>query len=1225
MRILPQLYVRKYTDQQWLDRTTPGVDIPAQVREGETNDWVLLDLYPSEPVVMTSRVQDVTEPTIAASGYSQTFRIPNTNSNGRFFQAVFNVNATYFDPSKKCQAYINDNGTFFMYGCIQLSKVYFNDHAQNVEYEITFFGETSDFASQIGISTQGFLKDLNFSPYNHEKTYYNVVRSWNQNLSGDGDESQPGDILYPLIEWGYGYTGSGANAVPVQPTLSVGGSKSFTSSAHALRLQQMKPCLRLRAIWDTIFRSTEYTYESAFLDSDEFKDLYVISDSVARPEVGETVGFKANNVNGFMYTSGMSDKKISLQTPAIYDYGANYNFDTNVFRVSVQGNYEFTLTAEYEFINPDQSDGSQYATFSLKGGGGTFTYTSSDPVYYDPGLSNGTIQLTTNTFPFVVGQDFSFYFHSYGVGKIYISSLSVQMTSLPSAKSVDMSNFFQPNIKQIDFMRSVVERFKLVFVPDKERPKHFNIVPWNVWIQQGSVKDWSAKVNGNVDFKVTPLFQTQTRFKTYKDDEDADYLNFNWQQAYKQTYGQLNLDSGIEVIKGTSEVKGIFAPMPIAPIGYSGPADPGNANYIAAQKFLIPHIAKDTVSNDGPGKREPIQPKLRLAWYNGLCGVTGPGSTTSTTWYLATTLLGDPGDYAAQGKIPLMSAYYKNPWDGNNPFLLDWSVANEVPWLTTEEFPTNPSGQTSFNNFNRYWKKWYAATYGDQVQDLNTGMIDYDYSMLLECEFILNYEDIKRLNFNDFIFVKDAYYLINQITYPLNGQTNSCKAQLFKINNLGVYLPTPFSPIAGVCYSADSICSAVCCDDTSSSVILYTNNPDAIGINTRFYVDITGTVLASPGYYKIDDTTYTVGVNGIVTAEIANSSAECTCVPTLYSKVLCYEAPTIDFCLACCCLGTSATYWMADASSTWYTNPKLYTTEAGTYAVTDGWYSDGTHYIKIQGGINVQNGTCTSCDCAALTLKPYGCCYDATEKCKAVCCFADNSQTFYGNGATLATSTFLYKDIVSTPAINGWYWDGTSAVQVTGGAGAITTVSTGTSCIPCFSEAIPVYFGYTNSGGDVVGTFTLQKSFDLSSWVTVQDFNLATIGTPYNYTGGVQPGTYIKGTFSYTPTSQPNTLVVKNQVNGAVINTSTTNPKTYATSATSSIATNFAYNLTISASPYDCTLGDGSATKCVAPSCIIDTNVTLTEDTLFCCDPVIVNEGDTLQILGATGTVSGNC
>ena len=69
----------------------------------------------------------------------------------------------------------------------------------------------------------------------------------------------------------------------------------------------------------------------------------------------------------------------------------------------------------------------------------------------------------------------------------------------------------------------------------------------------------------------------------------------------------------------------------------------------------------------------------------------------------------------------------------------------------------------------------------------------------------------------------------------------------------------------------------------------------------------------------------------------------------------------------------------------------------------------------------------------------------------------------------------------------------------------------------------------------------------------------------------------------------------------------------------------FNYNLSLTAAGYDCALSNGTATKCSPTSCIIDTNVTLVADVTFCCDPVIVNQGDTLEILGATGTVNGNC
>lgn len=1210
MRSQPQLWVRKYTDTQWNALLELGT---AGIRPNETNDWVLLDLYPTQPIQMTLRVQNITEPTVAASPYSQTFRIPNTAPNGRFFQSAFNVNATYYDPSKKAQAYININGEFFSAGCIQLMNVYFSDDTQKVEYDITFFGETSDFASQIGITNQGFLQNLDFNKYGHQKNYSNIVRSWDASPGRGlaGNNSEPGDILYPLIEWGYNYTGSGANTVPSLPTLSIGATgTSFTNSATPLRQSQMKPCLRLKAIWDSIFETTEYTYTSDFLESEEFTRLYVVSDSVARAEVNEGIGFVATSNVGRIFGD-----RVRLDSPAILDLAGNYDFNTQLFKVGVAGNYVFKFTAQYNFLFGSPVSG-DYVTFALKTPAGD-TIVARPGYFYDTDPNGSLVIEVGFGFDFFAGQQF--YFSIVPVtassSDILWDTITIQTVEVPGEDQIDMKNYFPPNIKQIDFLRSIITQFKLVFVPDRERTKHFNIYAWKDWVGTGEVKDWTRKLNSKVDIKSTPLFQTQSRFLTYKNEEDADYLNYNFQQAYKQTYGQNNLDSGIEVIKGTNEIKTIFASMPIAPIGYGTGATAGQIE--KANTFLIPHLAKDTSTNDGPGKREPIQPKLRLAWYNGLCGITGPNSSqASTSWYLQLSPTGVEG--AAQPKIPLLSAYFPNPWS-DGAYLLDW---RESPVYWDKTLTGNPQVFSTINNFNRYWARWYDAAYGSDVIDQITGYTDFDYSTILECEFILDSQDVELLKFNDLIFVKDAYYLVNSIQFALNGEDDKCKAQLFKLNNLGVFLPTENIAIPNICYNGTIPCSAVCCDGNSQNVTVYTSNGN-LEFNSRVYGNIAGNTYAPAGYYKQGGWVYEINDNGLIIQQSSIASFECVCVPELSSIELCYEVPDVDKCLACCCRGDNKTVWVPNVA-TWYNSDQLYGNAIGSFGAPVGWYSDGTNYVKWTGA-NVQEGTC-ACNCDAYDLYSFGCCYDATVKCKAVCCFADNALYFYGNESTLATSTFLYTDTIQTPAANGWYWDGTSAVQVTGGAGAITTVSDSTGCYPCSVALVPIYFAYQNTGGAVVGTFDLSYSFDLATWVNLQSFDLATLGTAYNYTGGVPPNTYTRGAFSYTPTGIPRTFTVTNTADGSVITTSNTNPKSFSTlSQAVAGETIFSYNLSLSASEYDCTLLDGRATKCVTDACLIDTNVTLVEDVTFCCDPVFVTQGNTLEILGATGTINGNC
>ena len=86
-----------------------------------------IDLYKTEPIKLTKSVQSLTDPTATTSTFSRTFRVPSTNSNGQYFKAVFNVNATDYDATQTADAYINVNGTYFIGGNVWLLNVFRND------------------------------------------------------------------------------------------------------------------------------------------------------------------------------------------------------------------------------------------------------------------------------------------------------------------------------------------------------------------------------------------------------------------------------------------------------------------------------------------------------------------------------------------------------------------------------------------------------------------------------------------------------------------------------------------------------------------------------------------------------------------------------------------------------------------------------------------------------------------------------------------------------------------------------------------------------------------------------------------------------------------------------------------------------------------------------------------------------------------------------------------
>ena len=1245
MKRQPQLYVRKY---------------------GET-EWVLLDLYDAEPIKMNLRVQDVTDPTASVSSYSQTFRVPNTTPNGIFFQQVFNVNQTFFDPSKKAQAYINDNGEFYINGNVTLLNVYVNESAGGIEYEISFMAETSDFASQIGVENKGFLTDLDFTQYNHDLNYQNVVGSWYGNLF-------QGDVLYPLIEWGYGYTGSGQNTSPIQPTISVGAAKSFTSSLNALRIEQLKPALRVKAIWDAIFANTDYTYESDFLGTnttgaayqpasakDFFMNLYVVADAQARAELTNSIGWKGNGSSIYLtsstqgYGGSLAGEQIRIDSES-YDYGNNFNLTPNLngqeFTISAEGDYSFRFVGNYNSSYGAPISGSPTLIFSL------VDSETGDPIpgaqdYYDiaPNTSNGPIDVTLNYYfgQLYLGKKIKFFVKLVGVNLqnpdpwnpnnfyFYVDIFNYTISTIGVPTKVNPSAALPNQIKQIDFIRSIVERFKLVFEPSKTKPKHFIITPWNDWILGGTVVDWTSKLNAEKDVKISPLFQTQSRYVTYKDQEDSDYLNFYYTQSWKQTYGQRNQDSQLEIIKGTKTIEGLFSTLPIAPIGKGTGATGGGPLDIAAETFLIPHIAKDEVTNDGPGKRTPIQPKLRLGYYNPGTGLVN----SSVTWYLDNS-----GGAEAQTKHPLISSYYPSAYGGNTaPKTLDWKQVqgstdpktNYLSFQPDLQGPgniKNPNGLVSADNYNRFWERWYKATYGESrtitLPDGSSKVVN-DFSFLFEGNFILNYDDVKNLKFNDIIFVKDAYYLINYINGYEIGKVSECQVQLFKINNLGLPLPNTYQPLTNICFSNVSLCEAECCQIQSAVSTLFVTDPNNLVVGVPLFVDPRATTLASPGWYRYELNVYEVGANGTITTITPVGTSSCSCVPPLFEKTLCYYPTTGgDSCLACCCQDTNVTVWIPDNTATWYTSTVFYSDYLGYGQAADGWYSDGTNFVQVINGRAQQSGSCSSCNCLIYTISPIVLCYGAT-KCDAVCCTSNISPQYWIDNPDINLATMLYSNQTGTPAAAGYYYNSDQVLEVNA-LGEITNLLDPADCYPCSNETLKVYYDFY-SAVNGTGAFKIEKSFDAINWLPLNNKDLSTVPaqTLYNSNSAIAPTTYVRGSLIYGLQHDTGTFGTTIEQTGVLLNTQNAvkyTPYTYTPPQFSLANQEYRFSVNLTGSNLQCGITGAVALTCTDPDCVIDyynSVYNVNSDLSVCCDPLTVTDAGFGSVNDATYFIDSSC
>jgi hypothetical protein len=1023
-----------------------SVQLFAKLQDSQT--YVNLDLSANEPIKMVLSVQNIEDPLATTSAFSRTFKVPHTGVNGPYFKGVFNVNSVDFDAAKRADAYILDNGQFFANGQIILNSIYRNEKEKNVEYEITFLGETSDFGAKIG---GGFMNQINMNHLNHEKSYANITNSWNNGLFN-------GDIVYGLIEWGYTYN---ANNQPVQPTLSNGFAKSFTTGPNALRLSQWKPQYRAKAIWDQVFKEAGYTYDSVFLNDTLFNKLYIISDNVSSAELQTANTFKVDGGGGGNSTNESFLIPYGNETA---DPSNNFSLVTSAFSVPITGQYTFRFEATAAL-------GSYYQTYSSQADGSvefvnqTGTVLASIPFScynqgYDGWSQNnpstffdGTVQLNLTAGDVITTQCVV------GAGSPYVSDFFGlfgaiwECTQAPQVLAA--TGILPANIKKIDFMKAIINRFRLVFVPSKDIQNHFTITPWKDWILEGTVRDWTDKLDDSKDLKIRPLFQGQSRFQIYKDQEDADYLNYGYQLTYKQSYGQLNFDSNNELLTGSKEYKDAFAPTPIAPIGFK-------EGDIDASRFLIPHIAKDTGGSEDTvgtsvisGKREPIQPKLRLVFYNGL--IDAP-----VDWWMADN---DDGSLRTLKTVyPLMSSFSTWPI---TPSTLDLNWKNSDPfWKATDTF-LGP-GTTANSCYNVYWKTW-----NDQVFD--------PYSRIVDANITLDYQDVLDLKFNDYIFLKDSWYVVNKITDYIPGNTSNCRVELVKLGNIGVTIPyiapVVYEPIQ-LCYSATATpCQVFCCNDqVTVSSTYYIQQGYTYSGATQLFLDQNGQLPAPAGIYSNGVNINEYDGTGILIATY--NPAECDCIPDVYSFNLIKSKTPCGLC--CGDEGSSVVAYGLNA--TWEFNTLLWLDAAMTVPLPNGWYSDGTLgvvYQFINGAISVAYN-CDTCNCLEVPLYPHNVRFN-TVLCKA--CRCGLSVSVWTDNATWENSTLIYSNNVGTiPASEGFY-NKSGWYLETDGTSAVTSSGTCPSCTPCKPKVdidiiiVTLKSGYTT-------TVTVESSDDSGkTWI----------------------------------------------------------------------------------------------------------------------------------------------
>ena len=707
-----------------------------------------VDLYKDEPIKITLSAESLGDIPTIDSAFSRQFRVPATQNNSKVFKWWYEVNTVDFDVTKKIKSEIHVDGILYKTGHTRINAAYVNNETTQVDLELVFFGETKDFSTQVG---DGFLPDLDLSALNHKLTIDNIEKSWLPLT--DPSVLVDGGVRWILADRGYTYSESGGTFVADQNEIAltaVGNyNKSFHQNSRPIALGQMTPMIQVKKIIDAIFDRTDYTYSNdSVFNEDWFKELY--TDGLPEPlpitpmtngdfEVGAfpQIGPIGTVVETRVpFTNVITDNASAFQTLG-WKYVAPQTITTPItFEVDLDLNISrFPAYPSPTFITRLYKNNTVIATDTHTTPVGIIPYAYTASISHATTLNQGdelyvTLQIL----------------NAGGVGSLAPSS---RFKASGIGLTMSVANLVKRNVKSIDFLKSILSKFRLIMTPSTSHEYEFIIQPFKDYIGSGDRLDWTGKLDNSKDITLLPVFYDQSQRINFTDVEDIDKMNEFHKDEYDRVYGQLYFDSKNELLLDTKEIKTEFAPTPVNQIEGALPTS----------NFIIPFFTKhgNETADHGHTTHEPMTPKPRLLFWNGSVTVGG-----SEDWYME-----GPDDAGVTVKRNYLT-YPRMTYLSEVPSLSTTLNLNWFREFAYFEISGGPAGRLGESVYERYWNRYIQSLYSPLARKLTA-------------YFTIDAQDLRVLSFDDLIFLNNAYYRVVKVYDAPLTDISTVKVDLIKI------------------------------------------------------------------------------------------------------------------------------------------------------------------------------------------------------------------------------------------------------------------------------------------------------------------------------------------------------------------------------------------------------------------------------------------------------------
>lgn len=761
-----------------------GTNISVITASQGFNGLYELDVLKGSPFTLDFNFKDIKDLKTKGS-HSYNFRLPSTPSNDQFFGSYYKVGSYYsednfsFNPFGMASCYVLKDTIEVFSGNMQLTNVYLKDK-NRYEYECILFSSEVSFLDTIKGTK---FKELNYTEWNHTLTPTAVYNSYNSN-SIDG-----GNIVWSLWDYGIGHASSSYMSFFQQPVTGFLDWSSFSFNINKLR-----PQVRLKALIDKVFAITGYTYKSDLFASAEFAKIYMDlnynkADNITTEVVVDAYNTQvANNSsqtigNYFPFTS---QRHITFPNE-ISDESTQWNSSQNYWLPQAIGTYELTISGT---CTPSGTPPNTGDVLAFQIGRWNWANQSNNTITIDQTEWFEFLQVSESGAAVNFSQSITITINSLnptGANNWYISlwsgaaannsinwvftnmDLKIQPTDIDSSVTnlVYINNLFgELSIEK--WWKSIMTKFNLVVIPNKDDGTQLIIEPYNDFVDTGESKDWSDKIDYTKDVQIIPPTKYCGKQVKFKDSQSNDYIyqsiKRNPFNDDERTYGEY-IEPGVK--NKFSDKDTIFTSIFVPTINY--PLN-GSTNNLGVYSCAVWNTNADGVKENTGG--------VRLSFFHGTKTLVGGfvynlsgGQTFS-------------GVANQKSKYPFFSAYSQKDFtDGSNVFTLNWAETLTNPPQDWDALP-------SFGMARKFWKDYI-------LDNFNVN------SRMLLANIRLSPKDIADFSFADTIELMGQNYRVNSIKgYPVSSSGNA-KLELLLVNKSN-FVPTTLINSTGGIITGDN-------------------------------------------------------------------------------------------------------------------------------------------------------------------------------------------------------------------------------------------------------------------------------------------------------------------------------------------------------------------------------------------------------------------------------------